>query len=100
MTLKQTERLLKLLAQYEVFHYKTSEIEVNRNAAGELHPISPKSPDEAIAENTVQSPPKPLGDIPPSTLNIPHEVNKVASLLKMSDEALVDALFPEAPPEE
>ncbi len=43
------------------------------------------------------------GDVRPTELKIPHNLSQVVSLLKLSDEQLVDQLFPEGaqqpPPE-
>lgn len=36
-----------------------------------------------------------LGDVAPSTADIPHRLNEVQSLLRMNDMDLVEALFPE-----
>ena len=35
---------------------------------------------------------------PPVEMEIPHHINEVSKLLKLSDEDLVDKLFPEHPP--
>lgn len=37
----------------------------------------------------------PLQAVPPVQLEIPHHLNEVTSILKMSDEELVDQLFPD-----
>jgi hypothetical protein len=34
-------------------------------------------------------------EVPPTEISIPHHENKVASLLKMSDEELIDKMFPD-----
>lgn len=37
----------------------------------------------------------PLAAIPPVAIDIPHHLNEVRGLLKLSDEALVDRMFPD-----
>lgn len=37
----------------------------------------------------------PLAAIPPVQLEIPHHPNEVVSILRMSDEAMVDAMWPD-----
>jgi hypothetical protein len=95
MNLKTIEKTLQLLRAYGVSHFKTAEVEIRIGA--------PPSPDSLIA---VGAPPiradlvptKPnAGDVRPVSVEIPHHINKVKEMLKLSDEDLVDRMFPEAP---
>lgn len=94
MNLKTTESLLKLLKQYGVSHFKNVEVEVylNDNKPEVIH-------QQLEATPKTKGPPT-AAAAPPVKMEIPHHVNEVANLLKLSDEYLVDKLFPEYPPKD
>lgn len=97
MNLKQTDKLLKLLRSHNVSHFKSLEIEVRLEAASVAH-LAVVSPLEELPTQAAGVPPNPAA-APPVENTIPHHVNEVAALLKLSDNDLVDRMFPEAPPE-
>lgn len=101
MTVKGTERLLNLLRAYGVSHFKTPEVEIRIGAPPLSSPDSLDaigSPSPRVSETKA---PATGAAIPPVQSEIPHHVNEVAALLKLGDNDLVDALFPEgAPPAE
>lgn len=53
--------------------------------------------EEKSAAATTETKDVPPQAAPPVEMEIPHHTNEVMSLLKMSDEDLVDKMFPEAP---
>lgn len=107
MTAKQTENLVRALARLGVTYVKTSEIEVHLSANSDAHsdPIVeqvetslPRSPLQT-PQATVASPPQPK-EGEKSDKEIPHTIEELASLLKLSDKDLLDRLFPDATQEE
>ncbi len=98
MNLKSTEKLLKLLRAHGVTHFKSHEVELNIGAphTESLDAMSPVP----SAERVETKGPEHGGAIPPVENPIPHHLNEVRSLLKLSDEDLVDQLFPLPKPTE
>ena len=90
MNLAKTERLLILLRQHGVSHFKTHEVEIDLKGE-KLEVVSPTS-DQAKPPLPDQSE---LGNLTPHQMEIPHHINEVASLLKLDDNALAERLFPE-----
>lgn len=87
MNQKKLERIVKFLRENSVSHLKTAEFEISLSEPGKPF----------VASQATQSIPTLTGAaIPPVETAIPHHVNEVANLLKLSDEALVDKLFPVA----
>ncbi len=88
MNQKKLERIIKFLRDNNVSHIKTLKYEITLSvlaapfvaAAGEVAKEEDAPPTGAA--------------IPPTENAIPHHVNEVANLLKLSDEDLVDKLFP------
>lgn len=88
MEVNYVERLLHVLKAHGVSHFKSNDLELRMDAGVSVTPSTP--PPE----------PKVLGDVLPSQEEgIPHHVNEVAGLLKLSDADLVDKLFPIENPE-
>lgn len=111
MTLQSTDRLLSILRANGVTYFKSHDVEI-RIGAIETRPASaavgpepshvprgtglPSSEQKVNKSENSSS----AGDVPVKQVNIPHQVNKMVSVLRMSDEQLVDALFPEGKPPE
>jgi len=90
MTLQSTDKLLKLLRSHGVSHFKSPSIEVRIDFAPQpstLHAVGPSLSETKAPESAAAA--------PPVEMPIPHHINQVAQMLKMGDEDLVDALFPE-----
>jgi hypothetical protein len=87
MTIKGTERLLNLLRAHGVKHFKTVEIEVTFGEGVTSIPV--------IAEKSTTKVPESAAAAPPVQMEIPHHINEVQKLLKLGDEDLVNALFPD-----
>lgn len=95
MTLKRTEQLLTILRAHGVSHFKTPSVELT---IGFTHPQPAVAPILSLKENSfaeqMRIPPT-AAAVPPVEMPIPHHINEVAKLLKLGDNELVDALFPE-----
>lgn len=61
--------------------------------ANDLLDLGAISPEAKFSQE--QGPEVPLAAIPPVQLEIPHHPNEVVSILRMSDEAMVDAMWPD-----
>lgn len=81
MTVDETRALIEMLRSQGITHYKTGEIELA------LTPLP-----EAPKASPVESPAMPGVD---SQDKIPHVVQELTSLLKLSDADLVDRMFPD-----
>lgn len=100
MNLKQTDKLLKLLRSHNVSHFKSLEIEVRLEALSGANHLAVVNPlEEESQQAAVRVPPTPAA-APPVESTIPHHVNEVAAMLKLSDNDLVEKMFPEFPPQE
>lgn len=103
MTYRETERLIRLLHRFGVYHFKTAEIEINLAAPTPTPPPALEySPEPVKAELDLSSKlPEPehtgrtAASAPPVEMPIPHHVNEVQNLLKLSDNDLVEKLFPD-----
>ena len=101
MNLKRMEAVFKLMQQYGIEHYKSPELEVRADLQASSAPTVAYSLIDTKIPNETQEIPKaapvpPTGAaVPPREMNIPHHINEVVSMLKMSDEDLVAKLFPE-----
>ncbi len=100
MTLKQTDKLLKLLRSHNVSHFKSLDLEVRLEALSGANHLAVVNPLEEDPKKAAVVAPPYAAAAPPTENTIPHHVNEVAALLKLSDEDLVDKMFPEFPPEE
>jgi hypothetical protein len=119
MTHQQTSRLLSLLRANGVQYFKSPTHEIRLGAldaqpAG--HAVGPSplqdvprrtQPPSSNESNVMQPSPvgqtnnQNAGDVPVKEMVIPHQLNEMISVMKMSDEELVDKIFPEGkPPEE
>lgn len=106
MTLQTTQRLLQILRANGVNYFKSTDVEIRIGAletppAAALvgpeptTPIVPRGTGPVASEQRVNDSSRSLGDVPAKEMKIPHQLTEVVSLLKMSDEQLVDKLFPE-----
>ena len=94
MNTREIENLLQLLRAYGVNHFKTGEMEIQFGVSSppeQFTTIGPPPP-----SSIVKGPPT-AAAAPPVAMEIPHHVNEVAALLKLSNEELVDRMFPEGP---
>lgn len=92
MTIKEVEKLIHLLRSNGVSHFKSLECEISfvpRGTVVETLPVVVPQP----KVSKTKAPPAQAA--PPVQLEIPHHVNEVAKLMKLSDNDLVDALFPD-----
>lgn len=90
MKLEKTERLITLLKQSGVTYFKDGELEIRLDGHSSVSSTAP------LTSGFISTPPSfPLQAVPPVETEIPHHVNEVQNLLKLSDEDLVDKLFPD-----
>lgn len=100
MTIPQTEKLISILKTNGVNYFKSHDVEIRMEAVES--PTSTVRLDPAIVPRGTSpaagatQPPSPAA-APPREMKIPHHLNEVVNMLKMSDEQLVDRMFPEAP---
>src|ERR1017187_5097289 len=87
MNHNKAEKLFVLMKQYGVSHFKTLEVEIKMEAV--CDPV--KVPLVTFNETK----PVPSQAAPPVDSKIIHHANEVANLLKLSDEDLVDKMFPD-----
>lgn len=80
MTPKEIKALVKTLRSCGVTHWKTPEIELN------LAPLAPRETKPKLV---------PIEAPIVESEKIEHKVEELKSLLKLSDDELVDRLFPE-----
>lgn len=92
MTIKNTDRFLKMLRAHGVSQFKSLEIEVS--FANVSVPASVDSYVRTIDKSVKKKAPSSQA-APPAKSKIPHHVNEVAALLKLSDADLVDRMFPD-----
>lgn len=82
-----------LMRRHGVSYLKSIEIEISM---GELNDKKTLAPIPEVVQE--QKGPQTAASAPPVEVEIPHHVNEVSNLLKLSDEELVDKLFPEGAP--
>lgn len=84
------EKLFVLMKTYNVSHFSDGKISITIGQSQDLPlPVNPLvAKEKPNAKMQAQS-------APPVELSIPHHENEVAKLLKLSDEDLVDKLFPD-----
>lgn len=88
----KAEKLFSLMRQYGIAHFKNEQLEIKMgHIPGAL--IQPE--DIVKPEPQVNMSATPSQAVPPVEMNIPHHVNEVHNLLKLSDNELVDKLFPD-----
>ncbi len=98
MSPKKIERLILTLRAQGVEYLKTPEIEIRLRdlPAGSQVVTYPVRVDVSpVPVPAKQSAPDTGAAVPPVGNEIPHHTNEVAKLLKLSDEDLVDRLFPD-----
>lgn len=97
MNPEKAEKIFSLMRQFGVEYFKHEDLEIR--LAIDLKPTPPVETPivkaEAKSKGRSVSKPPPSQAAPPVESNIPHHVNEAARLLKMSDEDLVDELFPD-----
>lgn len=97
MNLSDTENLLCLMRKHGVSYFKSVEYEIRIDQALPLAKLPDQSADQnasgPVAHNNSHS--VTSASAPPVEMTIPHHVNEVKNLLKLSDEQLVDKLFPD-----
>jgi hypothetical protein len=93
MKTKKAEKLFLLMKKYDIEHFKTEELEIKMSSK----PVAEKHKEivNKSKKGDIATKPIPLQSAPPVDMKIPHHENEVAKLLKLSDNDLVDALFPE-----
>lgn len=86
-----------MLRAHGVSHFKSTEVEIK------IDSLSPASKPHVAPSPSIQAAPvssgSNAGDVLPKQAEIPHHINEVAKLLKLSDEDLVERLFPDPKPE-
>ncbi len=91
MNPQKTEKIFSLMRQFGVEYLKTSEVEIRM---GQINaPLSISNPAKQEQKESASA-----ASAPPVEVQIPHHENEVAKLLKLSDEDLVDRMFPEGAP--
>ncbi len=91
MTIKDVEKLIHLLRSNGVSHFKSLECEISFVPHGTPQDTLPVVVPPKVSK--VKAPPSQAA--PPVQMEIPHHINEVEKLLKLSDNDLVEALFPE-----
>jgi hypothetical protein len=99
MSPKKIERLIRVLREQGVEYIKTPELEIRlSDRVSQPVVVRADAPAPLVAPAQAQrvhaAPEAPAAAVPPVENEIPHHENQVAKLLKLSDEDLVDALFP------
>jgi hypothetical protein len=98
MNLQDTESLLKLMKRHNVSFFKSTEVEIKMGVELSM-PTSvvvekePTPPDIKLPQDKPDT--KSAASAPPVEMEIPHHLNEVAGLLKLSDNELVDKMFPD-----
>lgn len=90
MNPEKLDKIFSLMKSYDVEYFKHKDFEIKMGIEKEKIQHTEKPKQQSLSK--VTPPPQ---AIPPVDVNIPHHVNEVANLLKLSDEDLVDKLFPE-----
>jgi len=85
------EKIFSLMKQFGVEYFKNSELEIKMSME-KAHEDIKKHKSKEIKEGRKAPPPQAA---PPVEVTIPHHVNEVARLMKLSDTELVDELFPD-----
>lgn len=99
MNPQKLEKILSLMKSYGVEYFRHEELEIKIGSEPKEQP-APQTK-EQVKQQILDIKTPPSQAAPPVESNIPHHVNEVANLLKLSDDELVDKLFPEyAPPKE
>lgn len=96
MKIEKIEQMFALMKQYGVAHFKEDGVEIKFSDA--VAPAPTVETQKAPAAVTTPKKPTikvPLQAVPPVESQVPHHINEVANLLKLSDEELVDKLFPD-----
>ncbi len=90
MTLKQTERLVALLRKYGVSHFADGSVTIHLRpqAAQVIESPAGSAPEAPESYKHDKATPAPVA-------SIPHHENEVLNMLELSDNDLVDKLFPE-----
>lgn len=91
MNHRKLAQIIKLLRENNVSHLKTLELDITLEPTG--RPFVAPTP----ALEPANYAPKSEASAPPVESDIPHHENEVKKLLSLSDEELVDKIFPVEP---
>lgn len=91
MNLQEIEQLIQLCQKSGVSRLKTKEISLRFEAL----PVKKVVEEPIQRAIQIKADDRPLGDLLPQDEDIVHHLNEVKSILKLSDEELVDKLFPD-----
>jgi hypothetical protein len=81
------------MRKHGVSYFKSVEYEIKIDSSMPLASMPDPSISKPVSPPT--STPSSAASAPPVEINIPHHVNEVKNLLKLSDNELVDKLFPD-----
>lgn len=96
MTTPEIAELIRLLKANGVTRFKSEELEIRLSEETQRVPLAtPKPNTRKVQKLVAKEKDIPLQAIPPVDEDIVHHVNEVAGLLKLSDEQLVDRMFPD-----
>lgn len=100
MNIQDTESLMVLMRKHGVSYFKSTEVEIkiDSQVQSSVVPILGDIPTPSVNVPRGTSGPQTAAAAPPVDMDIPHHDNEVAKLLRLSDEDLVDRLFPEGAP--
>lgn len=85
MNALKAEKLFSLMKQYGVEYFKNENLEIKMTPQAALTSVETPSEQKVVPPQAA----------PPVDMKIPHHINEVADLLKLTDEELVDKLFPD-----
>lgn len=103
------EKLVKALRAAGVSYFKSEDVEIRFGAVESQTIVNTRGPvvPENVPRRTRQKDKTPediarisspnnvnAGDVPIKEMNVPHQLNQMASVMKMGDEQLVDLVFP------
>lgn len=99
MKVEKAAQMFALMKQFGVSYFKEDGVEIKFaesevKAAATTPAPAPQNIVNTASKGKGKKAP-PLQAVPPVESNIPHHVNEVASLLKLSDNELVEKLFPD-----
>lgn len=89
MTPGEFREIIKTMKDYGVSHVKMGDLEVNMGGEGSNIPSSSPAINEGGSSGYAEGSPTQQED------PIKHKIEEMTSLMKLSDDALVDRLFPE-----
>jgi len=93
MNPEKLEKIFTLMQSFGVEYFKHEDLEIKMSIS--VQPKEQKQNPKTKAGHKSKSKQIEPQAIPPVEMNIPHKPNEVMGLLKLSDEELVDKLFPD-----